>query len=217
MISLDLIPKIIFRPRTAFEELKDNTSPSEGILMLLIVSVISLMFFGVVANIVGINIMAFPFGFGYVLEPVSAVSFFGLQFFGILAASYIGNFVAAKFNGSGNFHETFAFICYGFSFNIVPAVCSTIALLWLKAQINLDISALNSGAIGSVSYMAALPSVSIAGIIVFNLWLLNILSAAFSSSHEISRTRGFVAAILGIIIMLIMTLLASQLTTGVLA
>ena len=131
-----------------------------------------------------------------------------------MAVSYIGNFIAIKFNGTGNFKETFAFICYGYSFNIVPAVSSAVALLWLKAQINLDISALNSGVVGSASYIATLANLSIYGFFIFSLWLLYILYGLFSESHGISGAKSIVIAAIGIFAVWAINFLASNFIVG---
>ncbi len=200
MISLSLIPKIIFKPRSAFEELKDNATASEGVLMLIIVSMLSLILYGIVSRITGGNFMAFQFGFGPVLTIGNVFLFFSLQFFGILIISYISNLISGKLGGSGNLPENFAFVCYSYSFNIVPAIGSAIALLWLKAQINAAMAAINAGTIGTANYIAALSAYSSYGILIFGIWLIYILTEAVSVSHNISRLKGFAAVIAGYLI-----------------
>ncbi len=210
MLSLAILPKILYKPREAFEELKDNTTASEGILMLILVSVFSLLIFGAATSALGINLMVLDFGFGTLLEFSSAALFFGLQFFGILIIAMLVNLIAGKFGGSGNFHETFAFVCYSKVLNIIPMFVSIFALIWLRAKIFGAASVLNEGALGSIDFIGTIFNFTVYGSAILAFWGLYILTEAVSVSHGISRLKSFIAVLPGFLIILFLTSYVSQ-------
>ena len=206
MLSLSILPKILFKPREAFEELKDNTTASEGVLMLILISAASLILFGLASSATGLNLMALNFGFGPQLTLVSAATFFSLQFFGILLITFFANTIAAHLGGSGNIKETFAFICYSKILNIIACLGSIFAIIWFRAKILLALSALNEGVLGSTEFIGTLSSFTIYGTVAITIWSLYILTESISVSHGISRGKSLAAVLPGL---LLITFIAS--------
>ncbi len=205
MLSLSILPKILYKPREAFEELKDNTSASEGFLILIIVSALSLLIFGAAASSLGVNVAALNFGFGAQITLLNAVTFFSLQIFGILLITFFANAIASHWGGSGNIKEVFAFICYSKILNIAAALGSVFGLIWLRAKILGAVSALNEGTLGSTEFIGTLSSFAIYGTAILTIWSLYILTEAVSVSHGISRGKSFAAVLPGFLIILFIT------------
>ena len=210
MLSLSILPKILFKPREAFEELKDNTTASEGILILIMVSALSLILFGAASSSLGINIMALNFGFGIQLSLISAISFFSLQILGILLITFFANSIASHWGGNGNIREVFAFVCYSKILNIIAALGSIFAIIWFRAKILLALSALNEGVLSSTEFIGTLSSFTIYGTTAITIWSLYILAEAISVSHGISRGKSLAAVLPPLIITLLLTSYIAQ-------
>ncbi|HIJ98332.1 TPA: YIP1 family protein [archaeon] len=196
MISLRIIPKIIFKPGEAFEELKGNITGEDGVIIFLIVSVVSLLTFGFFTKLLGINIMAVQFGFGTILNLGNAILFLGIEFFSLVLIAYIANLIALKLGGSGEFYETFSFFCYAKSLNFVQATASIVVNVWLYLKVLETISALNTGNILEPTYLSQLAQIIPMLFIIFSLWLIYIMANAISTAHNISKLKGFAAVII---------------------
>lgn len=210
MISLRIIPKIIFQPRAAFEELKGNVTGEDGVIMLFLSSLVALLLYGFAAKLTGANFITFSFGIGPSLTLANAFLYFGIQFFTLIIVAFLSNYIALKFNGTGTFSGTFTFLCYSRVFNIVPAVASAIALLWLNMQVNAAVAALNAGTVGSANYIAQLASASIYGNLIMWLWLLYIMVKAVSVEHSISWLKSFASVVAGYVILYVPVILILQ-------
>src|SRR3989344_9005217 len=172
MVYLKLLPKIWLKPREAFEELKGNTNAEDGVITLIIYSLIALVLFAVFAQQYKTDLMLVQFGFGSFLSLKSVLIYFPETFFGIIIVAYFANWAAKKFGGNGNFQETLSFYCYGNSLAIVQAIASVGIIFWMNAEVNKIIAGLNQGVVLDAGYIAQiLPLAVILGSIL-GLWAL---------------------------------------------
>jgi hypothetical protein len=196
MIIFEVLPKILYKPKEAYESLKGKVNWKDGLLMFFVLSMVSLFIFGGIARSTGWYIMPLDFGFGGLLNVYSAVFFvLGLIIFIVIAG--LANEIALKLGGKGNFSETFGMLGYSRVLNIVQAIFSIILLIGLMLRISMITSDAMAGTPGAVpNLFGPIPIWALWLSIFFIAWAFWIQGAAVSVVHKISRVKGIFAVVL---------------------
>ncbi|MFH1424451.1 MAG: YIP1 family protein [archaeon] len=200
MIRLDLLPKILYRPREAFEELRGDANGKDGLLLYVSIAILSLMMAIGVSQATKISLMPLDFGFGAVLTAgtASAVFFVEIVHFGLLAA--FSNFFALKMGGDGNFSNMLGMFGYARVLFLIKAIVSALIVAWIYTAgifaatraIQGNLAPPNLFLIGAVVLLANL---------VLGIWSIGLYIAATSKAHNISLAKSFVSVIISAVVL----------------
>lgn len=211
MLQLGVLLKVLFKPREAFESLKDYTNAKDGIIIWFLMTLFALFIFGGITRNMGMNIIIVPFGvasidlWGILIGVISSILF-------LAGAAGISNLIAQKvFKGQGTFSEVFGMFGYSGILLILRSISSVAFVIifflktaWIAQTTVTGGTILASNIIGSWMY-------AIIGImIIFNIWMFLIRGAAVSVSHGISFLKGIICSMLSIFIITIIVGLLSN-------
>lgn len=195
MIRLDLLPKVLCKPREAFEELRGSVGWEDGIVLYVVLSVVALVLAGIMVQVTGINILPIAFGFGNVIVVESMLILFFIGIVDFILLAVVVNFLALKVGGSGNFSELLGMFGYTKFLSVLQALASSVMLAWVYSAGVAAAARAIQGDMSPPSFVA-LGVVTLILTVVFSIWSIILYSAAASRSHGISMFKGF-ACVLG--------------------
>lgn len=196
MIALGLLPKILYKPKKAYESLKGAVDWKDGIVVYLLCSIISLIIFGGIAKQLNVYVMVVPFGFGIMLTVNEIVMGFIKGVGILLIITVLGSLIATKLGGTGTFSETFGMLGYTRIIGVVQSVISITLLIWIYFRLLLILSAATKNIVKSPAFLGPLGIFILVVSIIFIGWNVILQSVAISVAHDISLIRGFVAVLI---------------------
>lgn len=197
MITFKVLPKMLYKPKEAYESLGD-VNAKEGIAMWFILTLISLMLFvGAIRNLGIKGFSPIPFGFGTSITLSTVLFGFAKGFFVLILMSYLATLISGKIGGTGTFSGTLGMIGYSYILSLVKTISSIILLVYFVWRINY-ISKITTagGTMSGVEMWGLFPFMVMILNVLFVIWFHWITSTAVSVSQHVSFLRGLVAVII---------------------
>lgn len=215
----DLLPKVLYKPRSAFEEMKRDVSASDGVIMgVIILAVGSLIGYGILMGAFEEEMSVLPGAAQGTIASATITSTIMGIVIGLIAlfviAAFAGWIAASWANQKFNIEKTIGLVGYStmidFLKNIVMAL---IIVVMIKGLIGTG-KAVATGGMGAEQAMGQLTG-SIIGILVlmliFFIWELWIKGTAVAVANNSSTAKGVVSwLIAAFIVGLILTLVQSS-------
>ena len=195
MILLSKLPKVLYKPREFFEDLKGNTNAKEGLIVFVFSSIIGLIVYGSFARALNLEVIVLNFGLGNKLAPLNLVIGFFETLIGLFLIAWLSNKIAIKLGGSGNFQETFGMLGYSKFLGVIEAVAGMLMLgiVYVRTVQLATAIALAEARIEEIfSFMIR---INLFFTIIFLSWFIWIQTIAISVEHEIKVWKALLAII----------------------
>lgn len=200
MLRVDLLIKILYKPREVFEELKGGTGWKDGFLVYAACSILGLVFFLAGARLTGWDISIINFGFGTTLIPAMMLIAFVVDLGLLLLLSALSHIFAGKLGGDGDFSEVFGMFGYSQALSIVKGLVAAAGVVWLNTQFWLETNAAIGMGDITVSNFFEMFAFGILIInMIFLVWTIWIRGTAVAVSQGISIVRGVAAVLLAVV------------------
>ncbi|MFO7872375.1 MAG: YIP1 family protein [Candidatus Undinarchaeales archaeon] len=194
MVMLKTLPEVLFKPREFYESMEEVTW-KEGVLILLLSLIFSLILYSIFANVLGTSKIIFDFGLGYELTPFSLFFGFGQTIVFLILSSLLANIIALHFGGTGNLSETVGMFGYSGFLAFPKSLASIFLMIFLFSKItSVEFAA------GLEQFLSSFMWIISSVFIIFILWELWIKGAAVSVEHDVSHFKGFLSALTAIIL-----------------
>ena len=184
MVLFNILPKILYKPREAYEELQGNVTSKEGIFVFVFTAILSLIIYGGFSKLLGIKVMPIAFGFGTKMALLSISMEFLQTAVSLILLAWLVNKLALKFGGIGNFDETLGMLGYSKFLGIVQATFGIFVLMGIYARNMQIVAAIESGVATKPAFSFILALIVIGTTIPF-IWELWIQGTAISVEHVI--------------------------------
>jgi len=202
MLKLGVLPLVLHRPRTVFEELKGETDIRDGLTVWLTTTLCALLLYAALARRVGINFIPIPFGIGpsIAFSKIIVGIFAGLASFVLIG--YVADVVAVRLGGTGTLSETIGFLGYTQMLAILQSLGSILALIVVVTRVGLitQMTAVQGELISPAEVYGPLGLMMYVMSIAFLLWSYWLTGTAISVAHNISFWRGLAATVVAFII-----------------